>query len=86
MKQEYKYRPPIIYLITGIPGRWKERRRLNFRNIVSIGEFHTYDHVIEIMGDNGTYLIEKKWMRKVEFEILRNTLSDLTEKITHNHT
>ncbi len=51
-----------------VPGRWKERVRVNFKDILGIGEFDTYDNVIEIESKHGTHLIERNWMKQKEFD------------------
>jgi len=38
-----------------IPGRWKNRIKLNFNDILEIGEFDTYDNVIEIESRQGIH-------------------------------
>ena len=50
-----------------IPGRWKPRRRLKLSDIDSIGDFDTYDHIIEIECYQETFLIEKGWMNETDF-------------------
>ncbi len=64
-----------------IPGRWKDRTKLNFNDITEIGEFDTYDNVIEIESRQGIYLIERHWMKQKEFDIVKNRLQELDEKI-----
>jgi hypothetical protein len=60
-----------------IPGRWKDRTRLDLNAIDNISEFETYDHIIAIQCKEDTYLIERNWMRKQEFEIIRKKLLDI---------
>lgn len=57
-----------------MPRRYKTRIRLRFSQVANICEFETYDHVVEIQTEHESYLIEKKWMRKKEFELVRKTL------------
>jgi hypothetical protein len=64
-----------------IPGRWKKRIILNFSEIKNIGEFETYDHIIEIESENGFHLIEKQWMKKKDFDFVRNKLIEYTTSI-----
>ena len=59
-----------------IPGRWKDRTKLNFSDITEIGEFHTYDNVIEIESREGIHLIERNWMRKKEFDKVKERLKE----------
>lgn len=59
-----------------IPGRWKDRIKLNFNDIIEIGEFDTYDNIIEIISNKGTYLIERNWMKKNEFDIVKKRLQE----------
>ena len=59
-----------------IPGRWKDRTKLNFSDIIEIGEFDTYDNVIEIESQQGIHLIERNWMRKKEFDIVKEGLKE----------
>ena len=48
-----------------ILGRYKSPIKLKFNDIKNIGEFETYDQVIEIeTKEKGYYLIERKWMKK----------------------
>ncbi len=57
-----------------IPGRWKDRTKLNFSEITEIGEFDTYDNVIEIESRQGIHLIERNWMKQKEFDIVKKRL------------
>ena len=59
-----------------IPGRWKDKIRLNFNEILEIGEFDTYDNVIEIKSKQGIHLIERNWMKQKEFDKIKNRLQD----------
>lgn len=59
-----------------IPGRWKDRTKLKFNDIKEIGEFDTYDNVIEIESQQGIHLIERNWMKKREFEKVKERLKD----------
>ena len=63
-----------------IPGRWKKRTKLNFKEIKNIGEINTYDQVIEIESENGFNLIEKQWMKSKEFEKVKEKLIEWTNK------
>ncbi len=57
-----------------IPGRWKNRVKLNFEEIIEIGEIDTYDNVIEIRSRHGIYLIEKSWMYPQDFDKVKMKL------------
>jgi hypothetical protein len=57
-----------------IPGRLKDPIRLNFDQIQEIGEFDTYDNVIEIISDEGVHLIERNWMKQKEFDAVKSIL------------
>lgn len=57
-----------------IPGRWKDRTKLNFSDITEIGEFDTYDNVIEIESKQGIHLIERNWMKQKEFDLVKKRL------------
>ncbi|UII26075.1 hypothetical protein LVD15_22655 [Fulvivirga maritima] len=59
-----------------IPGRWKGRIKLNFNDIIDIGEFDTYDNVIEIESRQGIHLIERNWMKQNEFDIVKKRLRE----------
>jgi hypothetical protein len=59
-----------------IPGRWKDRTKLSFTDIKNIGEFETYDHIIEIESTKGVHLIERNWMNGKEFNVVRNKLQE----------
>jgi hypothetical protein len=59
-----------------IPGRWKDRTKLNFSDITEIGEFDTYDNVIEIESRQGIHLIERNWMKQKEFDIVKKRLQE----------
>lgn len=59
-----------------IPGRLKNRTRVNFSDILEIGEFDTYVDVIEIESKQGIHLIERNWMNQKEFEIVKNKLQE----------
>ena len=59
-----------------IPGRWKDRTRLNFSEITEIGEFDTYDNIIEIESRQGIHLIERNWMKQKEFDIVKKRLRE----------
>ncbi len=63
-----------------IPGRWKERTKLSFEDIKNIGEFETYDHIIEIESEKGVHLIERNWMKRKEFNVVRNKLKEYWTK------
>ncbi len=60
-----------------IPGRWNKRIRLNFDEIADIGEFNTYDNVIELESKEGIHLIERSWMKQSEFEKVKKKLQEL---------
>ena len=62
--------------IIEIPGRWKDRITLKFNDIREIGEFDTYDNVIEIESQQGVHLIERNWMKKREFEKVKERLQE----------
>lgn len=59
-----------------IPGRWKNRTKLNFIDIKEIREFDTYDNVIEIESRQGKHLIERNWMKQKEFDIVKKRLQE----------
>ncbi len=59
-----------------IPGPWKDRVRLNFNDIIEISEFDTYDNVIEIESQQGIHLIERNWMKKKEFNKVKEQLKE----------
>ena len=59
-----------------IPGRWKDRIKLNFNDIKEIGEFDTYDNVIEIESQQGIHLIERNWMKEKEFDKVKERLEE----------
>jgi len=59
-----------------IPGRWKRRVKLQFEEIVEIGEIDTYDNVIEIDSGKGIHLIESSWMKQEDFEIVKRKLKE----------
>lgn len=59
-----------------IPGRWQNRIKLNFNDIKEIGEFDTYDNVIEIESQQGVHLIERNWMKKREFDKVKERLQE----------
>lgn len=59
-----------------IPGRWKDRVKLDFNAIIEISEFDTYDNVIEIESKYGIHLIERNWMRKKDFEKVKEQLQE----------
>ena len=63
-----------------IPGRWKARTKLKFTDIKDIGEFETYDHIIEIESMHGVHLIERSWMKQRDFNIVRDRLKDYWTK------
>jgi hypothetical protein len=63
-----------------IPGRWKKRTKVNLKDIKNIEEFETYDHIIEIESTKGFHLIERNWIKKKEFNIVRNRLKDYWTK------
>lgn len=63
-----------------IPGRWKDRTKLNFSEITEIGEFDTYDNVIEIETRQGIHLIERNWMKQKEFDIVKKKLQEIFDK------
>lgn len=57
-----------------IPGRWQDRIRIDFSDIIDIGEIDTYDNVIEIESEAGIHLIERNWMSQRDFENVKNKL------------
>jgi hypothetical protein len=57
-----------------IPGRWRKRQTIRLSDIKGVNEIDTYDNVIEISSKGGPYLIEKKWMRKKDFQELKDFL------------
>ena len=59
-----------------IPGRWKNKIKLSFSEIIEIGEFDTYDNVIEIESRNGIHLIERDWMKQKEFNAVKKRLQE----------
>lgn len=59
-----------------IPGRWKSRIRVNFSDILEIGEIDTYDNLIEIESDKGIHLIERNWMKQKDFDKVKNKLKE----------
>ncbi|GLB50567.1 hypothetical protein [Neptunitalea lumnitzerae] len=59
-----------------IPGRWKDRTKLNFSEITEIGEFDTYGNVIVIESRQGIHLIERNWMKQKEFDIVKKRLQE----------
>lgn len=59
-----------------IPGRWKDKVKLNFNDIKEIGEFDTYDNVIEVESQQGVHLIERSWMKKKEFDKVKERLQE----------
>ena len=59
-----------------LPGRWKERIKVNFKDIIDIGEIDTYDNVIEIESKNGIHLIERNWMKQKEFDKVKKRLQE----------
>ena len=59
-----------------IPGRWKDQTRLNYNEILSIGELNTYDKEIEIESKHGVYLIERNWMKQKEFDNVKKKLQE----------
>ena len=59
-----------------IPRCWKDRVRLNFSDILVIGEFDTYDNVIEIESEQGIHLIERNWMKRKEFNNVKKKLQE----------
>ena len=59
-----------------IPGRWKNIIKLQFDEILEIGEFDTYDNVIEIKSKQGIHLIERNWMKQKDFENLKRKLQE----------
>ena len=62
-----------------IPGRWKKRTKLKLEEIKNIGEFETYDHIIELKSEKGFHLIEKQWMKKKDFDFVRDKLIEWTK-------
>ncbi|GAB5524912.1 MAG: hypothetical protein Roseis2KO_27840 [Roseivirga sp.] len=60
-----------------IPGRWKDKVKLNFNDITEIGEFNTYDNVIEIKSQQGIRLIERNWMKEKEFDKVKKRLKNI---------
>lgn len=63
-----------------IPERWRNRVTLKFNDIKDIGEFNTYDHIIEIESSNAVHLIERNWMNKKDFNEVRNRLQKIRPK------
>ncbi len=59
-----------------IPGRWKDRVKLNVNDIIKISEFDTYDNVIEIESQQGIHLIERSWMKQKEFDLVKKKLQE----------
>jgi hypothetical protein len=59
-----------------VPGRWKDKVKLNFNDIKEIGEFDTYDNVIEIESQQRVHLIERNWMKKREFDKVKERLQE----------
>lgn len=59
-----------------IPGRWRTRIKLQLDEIIEIGEFDTYDNVIEIESRQGIHLIERNWMKQKDFENLKRKLKE----------
>ncbi|MBK6265356.1 hypothetical protein JKA74_09925 [Marivirga sp. S37H4] len=59
-----------------IPGRWKERTKINFNDILDIGEIDSYDNVIEIESKLGIHLIERNWMKQKEFDNVKRRLQE----------
>ena len=59
-----------------IPGRRKDRVRVNFNEILNIAEFDTYDNVIEIESKYGVHLIKRNWMKQKEFDKLKRRLKE----------
>jgi hypothetical protein len=59
-----------------IPGRWKDKTKLNFRDIKEIREFDTSDNIIEIESRQGIHLIERNWMKQKEFDIVKKRLQE----------
>ena len=59
-----------------IPGRWNDRIKLDFNDIKEIVEFDTYDNVIEIESQQGIHLIERNWMKKKEFDKVKELLKE----------
>lgn len=57
-----------------VPGRWKERIKVNFNDILDIGEIDTYDNLIEIKSKDGIHLIERNWMKQNEFDNVKKRL------------
>lgn len=59
-----------------IPGRWKKRERIEFSDILEIGEINTYDNVIEISTKENFYLVERKWMKQNDFNKVKELLQE----------
>lgn len=59
-----------------IPGRWKDRIKLDFNEIIEISEFDTYDNVIEIQSRQGIHLIERNWMKQEDFDLVKEKLKE----------
>ena len=68
-----------------IPGRWKDRIKLSFNDIIEISEFDTYDKVIEIESRQGVHLIERNWMRQKEFNLVKKKLQENWMKNKENY-
>lgn len=45
-----------------------------------MGEFNTYDHVIQLETTQGIHLIEKHWMKEEDFNEVRDYLVGLEPK------
>lgn len=64
-----------------IPNRWKPPSKVLFSDIEHMEEFNTYDHVLEIHTQKKAYLIERQWMNKQDFQLVRAQLIEIsTEK------
>lgn len=59
-----------------IPGRWKNRIRLDFNDILEINEIDTYDNVIQIKSKGGIHFIERNWMKQKDFDLVKKRLKD----------
>ena len=52
----------------------ENRIHLKIEEIKRISDFRSYDHVIEIESRYGIHLIERNWMKKKEFDIVKMKL------------
>ncbi|MDF1698717.1 MAG: hypothetical protein P1U56_22885 [Saprospiraceae bacterium] len=63
-----------------IPGRWKDKIRVDFNHINEIGEFDTYSKIIEIVSHHGVHLIERNWMKEKDFKAVKAKLKEYWQK------